>query len=725
MKLYGDVTNDVDLNNITNIQDFHIEEPHKVILTILDNAYSNPVEAMVREICQNASEVDENFRVHLPTDLEPWFSVIDNGTGMSPEDCYRYASGVGASTKDDNNDKVGGFGIGMKVPFTVSDQYLVISRWNGVEYTFNAFKDEHGLPRFVQTSQRDTDRHNGLEVQVPIESGQFSTTKRALLKMLEYFKDKPATNTEVEWPSTEYSVEGTNYGMVSRRGGDNENRWNYNHGSRIIMGNLWYALDGNEISESYNDNYQWLTECGIDLFMPIGSVSLPLSREAILYTPATIKLIREKLDVVALELTTKLQAEVDAQPNVYAVMKFMAEGNNLLHRRGGSTKDKYTYRGQAAHVNMELYDVASLDVYDVEPSRFRLKSLNLQNYNMYVKTDSDTKRLFIRTGYSKKPLLILMLDKEESKRVPSRLLRHVKETYDDEDTPRVLLFSYTKTTKVKVKRWIDTTFGVTPDTFEDVVDEYTPVRGAAGTRKKVAKVKVMSRVNGYWSDHAGDLDLDSNRGVYVDLRRDNLYGTEYHWVGNQLNAVSDILKEYDLIPEDGQLYGCPGSHKNKLADHPNYIHLDDAISMVLEGAKSLFSVAERTRMNYLVSLKHFVSGNNDIFNLDIDVEGSYYNSYRDRVKAYEDNIVTTSTTPNIETYNSAKRLSKILRVDGREETYKDYEEDIEAKFNKKYPILRAVHTRRSHYYDEDEKALLLTDLQEYVAFKTTTTNPNP
>ena len=134
-------------------------------------------------------------------------------------------------------------------------------------------------------------------------------------------------------------------------------------------------------------------------------------------------------------------------------------------------------------------------------------------------------------------------------------------------------------------------------------------------------------------------------------------------------------------------------------------------------AKSLFSVAEWTRLNYLVSLNTFVKGNNDTFSLDIDVKGSYYNSYRDRVAAYEDSVV--SITPNIETYYSAKRLGSILRLGDQHETYKDYEDEIEAKFNKKYPILRAVHTRRTYYDDEDQTAALLTDLQEYIQFKTT------
>ena len=370
---------------------------------------------------------------------------------------------------------------------------------------------------------------------------------------------------------------------------------------------------------------------------------------------------------------------------------------------------------------MILFEPASAGMYEVEPSRFRLKSLNLQNFKLRKQCDGDTLVEHIRIGWSKHDLLLIIYDPSESKRVPSRLLRHIKEEYGADEPPRVFLFSYDSKTKAQTKRWVYTTFGIMPDLFEDVVDEYKAVKGAVSTRKKIAKVKVfntMNGMNGYWGDHDGDLNLDSNRGVYVDLRRQDIHGTEYRWLGNNtLTEVSNILIEFDLIPEGGQLYGCPGSHKNKLADHSNYIHLDDAISMILEGAKSLFSVAERTRLNYLVSLNTFVKGNNDTFSLDIDVKGSYYNSYRDRVAAYEDSVV--SITPNIETYYSAKRLGSILRLGDQHETYKDYEDEIEAKFNKKYPILRAVHTRRTYYDDEDQTAALLTDLQEYIQFKTT------
>ena len=728
MKLYGDVTNDVDLNNINNIQDFHIEEPHKVISVILDNAYSNPTEAMVREICQNASEVDENFTVHLPTDLEPWFSVIDNGTGMSPEDCYRYASGVGASTKDSDNNKVGGFGIGMKVPFTVSDQYLVISRWNGKMYTFNAFKDEHGLPRFVQLNEAETDEVNGLEVRVPIESHQFSTTKRALLKMLEYFKHKPSTNIAVEWPFTEYSIKGEGYGMVSKRN-QNAESWR-GHQSRVIMGNLWYDLDAGEIRETYNDDYDWLIEAGIDLFMDIGSIQLPLSREGILYTPATIALIRSKLDAVAVELVTKMQVELDAQPNIYAAMKFMANSGKLMERR---SKQVYMYKGQEAHGTMLFSDIPSTSVYEVGPSRFRLKSLNLQNCKLSKQPGMED----IRIGWSKHDLLLLMYDPTESKRIPSRLLRHVQEGYDDEDIPRVFLFTYDSATKAKVKSWIYTTFGITPTLFEDTIDEYKTVKGSSSTRKKVAKVKVLNTLTGEWDDADGDLDLDNNSGVYVDLRRGVPYGSKYSLVPpcfpdnrrwdympnprNRINRISTLLKKFGLIPEGGSLYGCPGSYKNKLIDHPNYIHLDDAVNTVLEEAKSMFSVAERTRLNYLESLKSFVKSNDAIFDLDINVKGSYYNSYKDRITAYKDTILNS---PSIETYYLSKELSSIIRADDYFETYKNYEEEIETKFSTKYPILQACNFRRSRYNDDDgdQKTMLLADLQEYVQFKTT--NPN-
>jgi len=194
MRLNNETVRSVGLGGVLTTSEFNISDGSKLIEMILDNAYSDPYRATVREICQNASEVDPAFRIHLPTPFEPWFAVIDDGGGMSREDTIRHASGIGSSTKDGDNTKVGGFGIGMKVPFTVSDQYTVISRHGGMSRTFSAYKDDHNRARFTMLSEVADDGPAGLEVRVPVRPENFRRIKDAVVSELRWFDPKPAAN---------------------------------------------------------------------------------------------------------------------------------------------------------------------------------------------------------------------------------------------------------------------------------------------------------------------------------------------------------------------------------------------------------------------------------------------------------------------------------------------------------------------------------------------------
>jgi len=327
MKVFNGKVNDVDVANLLAQSEFTISDGSKLIEMILDNAYKDPITATVREICQNASEVDPNFSVHLPTDIEPWLAVVDNGTGLSHDDVIKYASGIGASTKDGDNTKVGGFGIGMKVPFTMSDQYLIISRFKGMVYTFSAYKDEDGKAQFIEMNHpAATDELNGLEVRVPVEAKDFTNVKEKLESALMYFNPKPTSNIDLHWVPVEYwnSVDGE-WGMRSV----NQAR------SRVIMGNLWYEIDSSLVRESYGDHYAHILQKGIDLILPIGAIKLPLSREGILYNDQTVKILRDKLDNVKDVLTKDYEATIQATPNLWEAMKCYSESNQLINQIGG------------------------------------------------------------------------------------------------------------------------------------------------------------------------------------------------------------------------------------------------------------------------------------------------------------------------------------------------------------------------------------------------------
>ena len=94
-----------------------------------DGLYSDKIGAAVREVYSNAMDShraagkpDQPARVKLPNPLDPTFSVRDEGLGMDHEEVMNVAGEYGSSTKRDENDSIGGFGIGFNSPYAAADQ---------------------------------------------------------------------------------------------------------------------------------------------------------------------------------------------------------------------------------------------------------------------------------------------------------------------------------------------------------------------------------------------------------------------------------------------------------------------------------------------------------------------------------------------------------------------------------------------------------------------------
>jgi DNA topoisomerase VI subunit B len=82
---------DVQVGGDFQTQQFSILASAKAFDILTSKIYTNKVKAVIREISTNAWDSHQDagnpdpFDVHLPTSLEPWFSVRDYGTGISPE----------------------------------------------------------------------------------------------------------------------------------------------------------------------------------------------------------------------------------------------------------------------------------------------------------------------------------------------------------------------------------------------------------------------------------------------------------------------------------------------------------------------------------------------------------------------------------------------------------------------------------------------------------------
>ena len=135
MKL-GKVENTVVNRGIQDKYYYQIANTPKLMDMLGNFLYSDKVLAPVRELTTNAIDAhvsagttDKPIKFKLPSNLEetPTFSIRDYGTGMSEERIIKMYRIYGISTKEDDDDQQGAFGIGSKSPFGYGDSFTTVS----------------------------------------------------------------------------------------------------------------------------------------------------------------------------------------------------------------------------------------------------------------------------------------------------------------------------------------------------------------------------------------------------------------------------------------------------------------------------------------------------------------------------------------------------------------------------------------------------------------------
>lgn len=301
-------------HNIGNVQQFNIQASAKAFQILSDNLYSNKIEAVIRELVCNAVDAHkaagnpEPVQVILPTSLHPSFDVIDNGTGLSPENIKKLYTTYFASDKSDTNDMIGGLGLGSKSPFAYTKSFTVSSRWNGVEYQYLAFLGDGGVPSISLLSERKTDKPNGMTVSVPVLEADMYHFEREVSVKLRAFSDK---EVKVIRGKEEYERSIIDVEELNEKGYTTGKTY---HGDEVcvVMGNVCYPV-----------NYRFYRNIkgslGLDIVgtlyikAEIGSLEITPSRESLSLTPDTEaslnKLVEGAFNKIREEIDDKLKTE--------------------------------------------------------------------------------------------------------------------------------------------------------------------------------------------------------------------------------------------------------------------------------------------------------------------------------------------------------------------------------------------------------------------------------
>lgn len=275
---------------------------------LLKNLYSNPAAAICRELCTNALDAHVQigntnpYHMQLPSRFDLTFKLRDFGPGLNAEEIDLYLNTLFSSSKTQSNQLVGGFGLGSKSSFSIVDSFNIESYKDGIKHTALWYKKECGTPVLIITGSVPSDEPSGLKFIVPCKIEHVAQFRTAVVSQLFNFSIKPKFFADIDDLTTEDTsikfpelVE-ENFGVKIYNVSSDTHR--LSNLCFVSMGGVVYPLNTMHASPTsvyvFNETQPRLQLLGdfneyilknnsraIVFEMPIGSLTIPMSREFI------------------------------------------------------------------------------------------------------------------------------------------------------------------------------------------------------------------------------------------------------------------------------------------------------------------------------------------------------------------------------------------------------------------------------------------------------------
>jgi hypothetical protein len=329
---------------------FDIGNKAMVIKYMTETIYSNKVFAIVREVMSNARDAniengkaDTPINVRIPNEAFPTFEVWDNGIGISPDRMENVFIQYASSTKRNENNSSGGFGIGAKTPWCLFEVFNIVSTVleNGVliRRTYAAMKGDNvtlprllemGEPIIVDESFPETDRHTGVHISMEVPQNLWNQFKTEIRRTAEYWKVQPniVGVPDFKWIEKKYSFETEEFAI--------DNSW-----SKIcLIAGIPYNINTQNIKNYVTTNAITVSEPvkkiiltdnlrGIFKFK-VGEVDVTLSREELDYTPRTCAAIVARMESIYDTAINKFDIFMKDAQNIVDAYNIFRSHNNAF-----------------------------------------------------------------------------------------------------------------------------------------------------------------------------------------------------------------------------------------------------------------------------------------------------------------------------------------------------------------------------------------------------------
>lgn len=301
--------------------------------------YSNPIGSICREISCNSRDAHREsgkanvpIEIYLPSSFNPTIKFRDFGPGISPDRIQNVYIAYAASTKRDDNTQTGGFGLGAKTPFAYTDTFSVVTRVDGVEYSYACYIDETKIGKVALISETPTDSPNGTDINIPVKKNDFSIFIEEVHRYTQYWDVKPNVfGAKFEYQKLDKVVDNKNWFITQEHAYNTIN---------VLLDGIKYVADLREIfndrmSSDFEAFYRAVSnnKYNINLIMNVGDISVSSNRESIHFTDKTKSFIIQRL----LNFKDDFQASFDKKIKEFETLK---EAKNFYDRNKLFVRDR-------------------------------------------------------------------------------------------------------------------------------------------------------------------------------------------------------------------------------------------------------------------------------------------------------------------------------------------------------------------------------------------------
>lgn len=279
-----------------------------------DKIYSDKILAPVREYICNATDAHGEFDIDKEVEVSMsmengvlMWKCRDYGIGMDDDDIRNVFGKYGKSSKRDSEKQIGGFGVGALSGFSYTDTFYVISHHNGVKtsYVCTLGSGNFGVSvgEIYEVGQEPTDEQ-GIEISFEVEEKDRYSFNSATVRLVSGFTPDTKLKYTYSGPGSEVlgvpdvitPLTPKNTVKVGDYVINNYENFIYATGYgqyfMIRMGGVVYPYTYGRRFKAARPTYPIVVD------VPIGKLTIPISRESIEDLPQNQKVFSEIEDLL-------------------------------------------------------------------------------------------------------------------------------------------------------------------------------------------------------------------------------------------------------------------------------------------------------------------------------------------------------------------------------------------------------------------------------------------